>query len=173
MIRRPPRSTLFPYTTLFRSGRLCASPRADPGHPDPVRCRGTGRTHCSPSFPRPETARGPVPLGAESGAAVGSGRTFCCHGRSWHPHAGPIDSTAPGRGRPGGAHQPSAGGDRRVSCTNPGAARMKLTHIKPIGLGTVMLAILRREISLALRQKGEVLTPLMFFVVIASLLDRK
>src|SRR3712207_8661031 len=26
MIRRPPRSTLFPYTTLFRSGQ--------PGHPD-------------------------------------------------------------------------------------------------------------------------------------------
>src|SRR2546426_7035321 len=24
MIRRPPRSTLFPYTTLFRSGSLCA-----------------------------------------------------------------------------------------------------------------------------------------------------
>src|SRR5258708_30192880 len=23
MIRRPPRSTLFPYTTLFRSNRLC------------------------------------------------------------------------------------------------------------------------------------------------------
>src|ERR1039457_7619029 len=23
MIRRPPRSTLFPYTTLFRSGRCC------------------------------------------------------------------------------------------------------------------------------------------------------
>src|SRR5437773_5022112 len=27
MIRRPPRSTLFPYTTLFRSGRI------DPGAP--------------------------------------------------------------------------------------------------------------------------------------------
>src|SRR5690349_23599145 len=28
MIRRPPRSTLFPYTTLFRSdGRLCARAR--------------------------------------------------------------------------------------------------------------------------------------------------
>src|SRR6266850_6313371 len=27
MIRRPPRSTLFPYTTLFRS-RFCACPRA-------------------------------------------------------------------------------------------------------------------------------------------------
>src|SRR3712207_7535913 len=29
MIRRPPRSTLFPYTTLFRSGRLFI---ADTGH---------------------------------------------------------------------------------------------------------------------------------------------
>src|SRR3712207_7500122 len=26
MIRRPPRSTLFPYTTLFRSARVIASP---------------------------------------------------------------------------------------------------------------------------------------------------
>src|SRR5262249_61276195 len=24
LLRRPPRSTLFPYTTLFRSGHLCA-----------------------------------------------------------------------------------------------------------------------------------------------------
>src|SRR2546429_7326468 len=30
MIRRPPRSTLFPYTTLFRSKFLRASPRAAP-----------------------------------------------------------------------------------------------------------------------------------------------
>src|SRR3712207_7272227 len=27
MIRRPPRSTLFPYTTLFRSGRARGGPR--------------------------------------------------------------------------------------------------------------------------------------------------
>src|SRR5258708_26911150 len=26
MIRRPPRSTLFPYTTLFRSPQACAAP---------------------------------------------------------------------------------------------------------------------------------------------------
>ena len=38
-----------------------------------------------------------------------------------------------------------------------------------LGLGAVMLAVLRREVSLAMRQKGEVLTPLVFFVVIASL----
>src|SRR3712207_7174856 len=30
MIRRPPRSTLFPYTTLFRSSRICR--RAGLGH---------------------------------------------------------------------------------------------------------------------------------------------
>src|SRR3989442_8555034 len=41
MIRRPPRSTLFPYTTLFRS----REPRAD----DPWRCD---------SRPRVDTARG-------------------------------------------------------------------------------------------------------------------
>src|SRR2546429_5854662 len=33
MIRRPPRSTLFPYTTLFRSGFVAARwRRADVGH---------------------------------------------------------------------------------------------------------------------------------------------
>lgn len=40
---------------------------------------------------------------------------------------------------------------------------------RQLSLASVMLAMLRREISLALRQKGEVLTPLVFFVVIASL----
>lgn len=34
---------------------------------------------------------------------------------------------------------------------------------------SVMLALIRREIALGLRQKGEVLTPLVFFMVIASL----
>src|SRR2546426_3608276 len=51
MIRRPPRSTLFPYTTLFRSGhhdRDRASPLghrpADPLGPDsPPRARGGAR----------------------------------------------------------------------------------------------------------------------------------
>src|SRR5438270_8142813 len=32
MIRRPPRSTLFPYTTLFRSHHLGARHIAEPGH---------------------------------------------------------------------------------------------------------------------------------------------
>src|SRR3712207_6915380 len=32
MIRRPPRSTLFPYTTLFRSLPLCVAAREHLGH---------------------------------------------------------------------------------------------------------------------------------------------
>src|SRR5437016_9174526 len=35
MIRRPPRSTLFPYTTLFRSHRLCHPPRQRPCGDEP------------------------------------------------------------------------------------------------------------------------------------------
>src|SRR3712207_8364954 len=38
MIRRPPRSTLFPYTTLFRSGRGNRQPQQ---HGDRCRCRPT------------------------------------------------------------------------------------------------------------------------------------
>src|SRR3712207_8322687 len=53
MIRRPPRSTLFPYTTLFRSDRR-AGPGLDEMEPDPVhehvavgsdRGRGDGGHH--------------------------------------------------------------------------------------------------------------------------------
>src|SRR5437588_8903389 len=35
MIRRPPRSTLFPYTTLFRSGRSPADPTPGPARAPP------------------------------------------------------------------------------------------------------------------------------------------
>src|SRR5437870_11286416 len=33
MLRRPPRPTLFPYTTLFRSWRISDSPAIDSGEP--------------------------------------------------------------------------------------------------------------------------------------------
>src|SRR5436309_10528190 len=54
MIRRPPRSTLFPYTTLFRSGSRCdghepPAARLEEGRrrfvlqpPGVLRCRGQG-----------------------------------------------------------------------------------------------------------------------------------
>src|SRR2546430_11362443 len=46
MIRRPPRSTLFPYTTLFRSEVLVCMGREE-----------TGDTCCRVPFPRPESPR--------------------------------------------------------------------------------------------------------------------
>src|SRR2546426_9351000 len=39
MIRRPPRSTLFPYTTLFRSVPLAHAPETDSPEGRPVRKR--------------------------------------------------------------------------------------------------------------------------------------
>src|SRR2546426_9093319 len=58
MIRRPPRSTLFPYTTLFRSHDalpICLSCAAAPGHTTIPRdvgpARGPGRS--APGLPRP------------------------------------------------------------------------------------------------------------------------
>lgn len=46
---------------------------------------------------------------------------------------------------------------------------MRSSVIQKMSLASVLWAVLRREVSLALRQKGEVLTPLVFFIVIASL----
>src|SRR2546426_9333834 len=44
MIRRPPRSTLFPYTTLFRSSRLTLQTRKTDAHAGaPLRRCGTRR----------------------------------------------------------------------------------------------------------------------------------
>src|SRR5258707_4804563 len=50
MIRRPPRSTLFPYTTLFRSGRVRRI-RRQPLHRDGEAGRGA-RTAAGPARPR-------------------------------------------------------------------------------------------------------------------------
>src|SRR2546426_9010672 len=52
MIRRPPRSTLFPYTTLFRS--LRSDPRGDPGglpELQGVHGRGAAASSQAPSLP--------------------------------------------------------------------------------------------------------------------------
>src|SRR2546427_6964831 len=40
MIRRPPRSTLFPYTTLFRSASRGARPRSADRSAEPARLQG-------------------------------------------------------------------------------------------------------------------------------------
>src|SRR2546427_4063610 len=47
MIRRPPRSTLFPYTTLFRSYASKTPPRGGRGRAAPRRRSGRSEEHTS------------------------------------------------------------------------------------------------------------------------------
>src|SRR2546427_9321456 len=64
MIRRPPRSTLFPYTTLFRSSSVGRprdrSVRDRAAHEDPRRERGT-----TPYRRCPRRRHGPEDVGAQ------------------------------------------------------------------------------------------------------------
>src|SRR3712207_8900046 len=66
MIRRPPRSTLFPYTTLFRSSRAAA----DEGHR--VRQPSSGdAADAGPPPPGPGAAAPPAGLGGRARHRVG------------------------------------------------------------------------------------------------------
>src|SRR3712207_6849625 len=63
MIRRPPRSTLFPYTTLFRSPEADLEPRALVREPEghelvPARRRGVGAPVGRPPEPVGDRPRG-------------------------------------------------------------------------------------------------------------------
>src|SRR2546425_7608719 len=92
MIRRPPRSTLFPYTTLFRSPRPArpdCRASLDPGSTDP----GCGR----------ETARG-LPPGGAVFLRVSDGRgvldLLWAAVRAESPGAGEEDRRTAGDGQP-------------------------------------------------------------------------
>src|SRR5689334_23513939 len=68
MIRRPPRSTLFPYTTLFRAPAHRSSARAGEGTPDAA--GGAARSRAPAAAPSPGAAlahEGALP-GARPGA---------------------------------------------------------------------------------------------------------
>src|SRR2546425_8115357 len=62
MIRRPPRSTLFPYTTLFRSRRNA--------RPEPLRRHGSREPRRQGPETPPATARGRKQRSARAGAAA-------------------------------------------------------------------------------------------------------
>src|SRR5258708_8155859 len=53
MIRRPPRSTLFPYTTLFRSDLLCFCPctSRSPSFAETTNPPSAGPSNPSPAWP--------------------------------------------------------------------------------------------------------------------------
>src|SRR3989442_3671856 len=69
MIRRPPRSTLFPYTTLFRSPSVTRWA----GGPPPPRCCRVGRT-CVRRRHGGAPSRGGGGAGRGRGRARGGGR---------------------------------------------------------------------------------------------------
>src|SRR3989449_3073678 len=104
MIRRPPRSTLFPYTTLFRSHRRGATRRAlraragadgrARGGRAPARRRGPGGDRPRPD-PRRDEGGGPATGGLGHGDARG--------GAARHAHGRLLPRVAPDR-----AHGPVA-----------------------------------------------------------------
>src|SRR3712207_7137399 len=71
MIRRPPRSTLFPYTTLFRSGR-------DRGHHDRRPCRRDRLRADQDRRAGPERARREVQRSEEHTSELQSRQYLVC-----------------------------------------------------------------------------------------------
>src|SRR2546426_12733767 len=55
MIRRPPRSTLFPYTTLFRSMNSESFNQGDDAGAQPLRCVRIVQGHVSADFAEPRS----------------------------------------------------------------------------------------------------------------------
>src|SRR2546430_12561059 len=75
MIRRPPRSTLFPYTTLFRSVNLFFSRRiADPGMG--LRMTGKAGRWALGAIGIDDRAPGELPTGGAAGGPPAGGGAF-------------------------------------------------------------------------------------------------
>src|ERR671918_2822506 len=107
MIRRPPRSTLFPYTTLFRSRRLgvhvpgvqpprqrryhAAAPALQRSGSAAGVVPGHGPRAAPPEHLRRRGQGAPRPPGADVAAAVGAGRApAAVRFRARRPPAGPA-----------------------------------------------------------------------------------
>src|SRR3712207_7179787 len=79
MIRRPPRSTLFPYTTLFRSARHGAARAGDAG-PEPARrdLRRREEAAASPAVAVERPAAGVRPRSEEHTSELQSRQYLVC-----------------------------------------------------------------------------------------------
>src|SRR2546427_11418530 len=82
MIRRPPRSTLFPYTTLFRSVSDC---RGECGGPDLHRRGRRGAPRILAGLPVAAGPAGPGLLQRADGTAGGTGRAPAAPGAAQAP----------------------------------------------------------------------------------------
>src|SRR5256885_1391889 len=88
MIRRPPRSTLFPYTTLFRS-LLHGQQRGDDAaalylsHVGAVQVRVLGQPLLRPAMGLARLAHGNAEAGDKTGAHRATSRGCCACSRAW------------------------------------------------------------------------------------------
>src|SRR5256885_2010880 len=134
MIRRPPRSTLFPYTTLFRSGLLVAAAAGAAG------C-GQGRSAWRlvvREALRCRAAAGDVAVGgsaARHALAGGAGRCGAGPARADAALAGAAQRRGRGRAQSAAVLHPGAVGGRRGRAATAvrGAAPVPTEHV--LGLG--------------------------------------
>src|SRR3989441_12109995 len=76
MIRRPPRSTLFPYTTLFRSGSWVVLKKDQPGRIQLIHYRASDATNETSRTPSIQTTFGPGDASWTNGMVWIPGGTF-------------------------------------------------------------------------------------------------
>src|SRR3712207_3733961 len=113
MIRRPPRSTLFPYTTLFRS----SAPRSSTSR-RPSAATEEGPP-CPPPLEGPQRAPAGRPPSSRSAGAAGLGRVggVALRRRVDHRAGGRLGDLRPGRG----GHRVVDGGSGGVTAGGLGA----------------------------------------------------
>src|SRR5260370_30685161 len=126
MIRRPPRSTLFPYTTLFRSSHRRRRPRGGPGRELP-----NGWADLAGSLGRGPQRQAPRRRGGSLGRR-GPGRVPCALLREMAPLPLPVPrpavETRAGAGTPL-ARARRAGRERDVPRRRSGPPPPRLDHL--------------------------------------------
>src|SRR2546430_6473084 len=145
MIRRPPRSTLFPYTTLFRSPVGSQEPTLGPQHTPRARAllRRVAPRRCPLPHDRSEAGRGAERAGEGNPAArlphrgdaaglgAGQRRDARAHGRGPAHRAGHPGQPADHRPRPAVGPRPAAP-DVRAAAGDPYLLRLRLGGRRPL-----------------------------------------
>src|SRR6266508_6534332 len=172
MIRRPPRSTLFPYTTLFRS----------PGSPTPA--AGGGQQpgeqwgqHGPGQAPQPSQG-GQGPSGEPSGAAYATATQPIAHDDTRPAWDASTGQPPGGEWRPGaaGAATTQSGWGSAASPAGWGAAPTSVAERRPrprsmLGWLTVAAALLAAGVAGALDNLGVVnLTPARIVALVLSVI---
>src|SRR3712207_4077284 len=129
MIRRPPRSTLFPYTTLFRS--RSAAPATAPGSPPTGRSATACSPGRSPTCGRRCARAPPTPSWPTAG---GSPPSASCPGTASTTRA---SCSRPGRCRPSGADREPTASEHRSELCERGAERARRRTMTPQPMVTV------------------------------------